>query len=89
MMRCIRNLPIRRKLMLITTIISGVALIVACAAFTTYDYVTFRQFMVKEWIASTDLVGTNSTAALSFGDHDAARETLSSLRDSSGIRNAT
>jgi signal transduction histidine kinase/DNA-binding response OmpR family regulator len=87
-MRYIRNLPIRRKLMLITTVISGLALIVACAAFTAYDYITFQQFMVKEWIASADLVGANSTAALSFGDHDAARETLSSFRDTSGIRSA-
>jgi signal transduction histidine kinase/DNA-binding response OmpR family regulator len=79
------NLPIRRKLMLITTIISGVALVVACTAFTAYDYFTFRESMVAERIASADLIGNNCTAAISFGDHDAAQEALSSLRDSPGF----
>jgi signal transduction histidine kinase/DNA-binding response OmpR family regulator len=79
------NLPIRRKLMLITTIISGVALVVACTAFTAYDYITFRQSMVAERIASADLIGNNCTAAISFNDKDAAQESLSSLRNSPGF----
>jgi signal transduction histidine kinase/DNA-binding NarL/FixJ family response regulator len=87
-MQSLRDLPIRSKLMLITVIISGVALFVACAAFTSYDYITFRQFMVREWMASADLIGANSTAAISFGDHEAAHEALSSFRDNSGFLNA-
>jgi len=83
-----RDLPIRRKLMLITTLISGVALIVACALFTTYDYFAFRQLMVKELMTSADLIGANSTAAISFNDHDAAREALSSLRVNASIQSA-
>jgi signal transduction histidine kinase/DNA-binding response OmpR family regulator len=79
------NLPIHRKLMLITTIISGGSLVFACTAFTAYDYITFRQAMVSERIASADLVGNNCTAAISFGDRDAAQESLSSLRDSPGF----
>jgi signal transduction histidine kinase/ActR/RegA family two-component response regulator/HPt (histidine-containing phosphotransfer) domain-containing protein len=79
-MQFIRNLPIRRKLMLITMIISGVALIVACAAFAAYDYIGFRKLLVKELITSADVIGANSTAAISFGDRDAAKELLSSLR---------
>ena len=87
-MQMLRDLPIRRKLMLITTIISGVALMVACVAFTTNDYFTFRKLMVKELMASADLIGANCTAAISFGDHDAAHEALSSFRDTPGILNA-
>jgi signal transduction histidine kinase/DNA-binding NarL/FixJ family response regulator len=87
-MRLLRDLPIRQKLMLITLLISGVALIVACAAFTTYDYITFRKLMVHELITSADLIGDNSTAAISFGDHDAAREALSSLRANSSLLTA-
>jgi signal transduction histidine kinase/CheY-like chemotaxis protein/HPt (histidine-containing phosphotransfer) domain-containing protein len=75
----IRDLSIRRKLMLITIIISGAALMVACAAFTAYDYITFRRLMVGQLITSADVIGANSTAAISFGDRDAAREALSSL----------
>ena len=87
-MRLLRDLPIRQKLMLITLLISGAALIVACAAFTTYDYINFRKLMVRELITSADLIGDNSTAAISFGDHDAAREALSSLRANSSLLTA-
>jgi signal transduction histidine kinase/DNA-binding response OmpR family regulator len=75
----IRDLSIRRKLMLITIIISSVALVVACAAFAADDYISFRRLMVGELITSADVIGVNSTAAISFGDRDAAREALSSL----------
>jgi signal transduction histidine kinase/ActR/RegA family two-component response regulator/HPt (histidine-containing phosphotransfer) domain-containing protein len=84
----LRDLPIRRKLMLITMLVSGTALIVACSAFAAYDYVTFRYHMIKEWAASADVIGASSTAALSFGDRDAAREALSCLRDNPGFLDA-
>jgi signal transduction histidine kinase/HPt (histidine-containing phosphotransfer) domain-containing protein/ActR/RegA family two-component response regulator len=84
----LRNLPIHRKLMLITMLISGTALVVACSAFAAYDYTTFRHHMVKEWSASADVIGASSTAALSFGDHDAATEALSCLRDAPGFVDA-
>jgi signal transduction histidine kinase/CheY-like chemotaxis protein/HPt (histidine-containing phosphotransfer) domain-containing protein len=66
--------------MLITMVISGVALVVACAAFAAYDYVSFKKLMVKQLITSADVIGANSTAAITFGDRDAAREALFSLR---------
>jgi signal transduction histidine kinase/DNA-binding response OmpR family regulator len=84
----LRDLPIRRKLMLMNTIVSGVALIVACSGFAAYDYITFRHHMVTEWMASADLIGSSCTAALSFGDHDAARESLSCIRDKPGFVDA-
>jgi signal transduction histidine kinase/CheY-like chemotaxis protein/HPt (histidine-containing phosphotransfer) domain-containing protein len=88
-MKFLRDLPIRRKLMLITTVISGVVLIVSCAAFTAYDYVSFRRLMVKDLLTSADMIGANSTAAISFGDRDAAREALSSLRADLAVMVAT
>jgi signal transduction histidine kinase/DNA-binding response OmpR family regulator len=86
--RCLHNLPIRRKLMALSTIISSVALFAASAAFFGYDYVTFRSLMVKQWMASADMVAGNSTAALSFGDHEAAAESLASLRDNPNLLRA-
>jgi signal transduction histidine kinase/DNA-binding NarL/FixJ family response regulator len=84
----IADLPIRRKLMLINTIVSGVALLVACSGFAAYDYFTVRHHMVKEWMASADLIGSSCTAALSFGDHDTAVEALSCIRDKPGFIDA-
>jgi signal transduction histidine kinase/DNA-binding NarL/FixJ family response regulator len=69
-------------------IISGVALVVACAAFAAYDYIGFRKLMVKELVTSADVIGANSTAAISFGDRDAAREALASLHADPTVMNA-
>jgi signal transduction histidine kinase/DNA-binding NarL/FixJ family response regulator len=82
------DLPIRRKLMLYSTLVSGAALIVACSGFAVYDYLTVRHHLVKEWMATADLIGSSSTAALSFGDHDAAREALSCIREKPGFVDA-
>ena len=76
----LKDLPIRRKLTLITMISSTVALLLACAAFVVHDVATSRDHMVKDLTAHADIVGNNSTAALIFGDEEDARQNLASLR---------
>jgi signal transduction histidine kinase/CheY-like chemotaxis protein len=46
--RTLRNLPIRRKLTLIVLVTSGVAVVIASAAFLVLDYVNYREQMEKE-----------------------------------------
>ena len=75
----LNDLPIRRKLTLITMISSTVALMLACAAFVIHDVTTSRSQMVKDWSSHADIVGNNSTAALGFGLGDDARSNLHSL----------
>jgi len=50
--------------------------VAACTVFVTYDYVTQRQRLVRDVTILADIVGTNSTAALTFRDATAAAETL-------------
>jgi signal transduction histidine kinase/DNA-binding NarL/FixJ family response regulator len=75
----LNDLPIRRKLTLITMVSSMVALTLACAAFVIHDVATSRDQMVKDWSSHADIVGNNSTAALGFRLADDAQSNLDSL----------
>lgn len=75
-----RRLPIKRKLQFTTMFVVIVALLLSCAAFATYDGMTFRSSLRKDLETLAEIVGANSTAALTFGDQSAAGEILSGLR---------
>src|SRR6185295_19062724 len=79
-MRAFRNIPIRRKLTAIIMLTSSIALLVACAVFVAYDQVAMRTAMTRNLSAVAQMVGANSTAALTFGDQTSAEEILASLR---------
>ena len=79
-MRSLRDLPIKRKLIIITMLISGVALLLASLAFAGYERATFRSALVEQLTTSAKIVGENSSAALSFNDPASAEQTLGSLR---------
>ncbi|HEY6867814.1 MAG TPA: response regulator, partial [Candidatus Eisenbacteria bacterium] len=75
-----RHLSIRRKLTLIMMMTSVVALLLACGAFLVYEQITHRKAMARDLSLLADVIGANSTAALTFHDPDAAREQLRALR---------
>jgi PAS domain S-box-containing protein len=78
-MRALRDLPIKRKLILMTMLTSGVALLIACLAFGTYELLVFRSGIVSDMSTSAAIVGDNSSAALTFNDPASAQQTLQSL----------
>jgi methyl-accepting chemotaxis protein len=84
----LHNLSIKRKLTLVNMVSSCAAIVVACAVFVTYDYVTFRQMLVHEVETMGDIVGGNTTAALSFDDRDEAGVILARLRNQPSVRTA-
>jgi two-component system, sensor histidine kinase len=71
-----RRQPLPRKLSTTALVTSGVALLAACTVLATYDYVSSRSRLVRDVTMLADIVGTNSTAALTFRDAEAAAETL-------------
>jgi len=79
-MRLFRDLSIRHKLQGIVIVACGVALFVASAAFTIYDRTTFLRAKTDDLVASAKMIGSNSTAALTFHDSGSAQEILSALR---------
>ncbi len=74
-----RRRSIRRELTAILMLISGVALLVACAAFMFYDSLLVRREMRDNLIGLTRVVGGMNTAALQFDDPAASREAVSAL----------
>jgi signal transduction histidine kinase len=79
-MRLLRDVPIRRKLVLIIMLTTGGALILAGIGLLTLDYLRFRREMVTDLQTLAEIIAQNSTAALSFQDPQAAQETLAALR---------
>ncbi len=75
-----RHLPIRRKLMVIILLTSGVVMLMMGAAFFTFEYATFRQALVRQVTSLGEILASNSTAALAFQNRDDAAEILSAVR---------
>src|SRR5581483_6788271 len=84
----IGRLSIKTKLMAIIMATSSIALLLACAIFIIQDYFSLRKTLVEDLSVQAEMLGSNSTAALSFGDETAAEETLSSLKADSNIVSA-
>lgn len=66
-------------------LVSGVALVLACAAFIVYDMMTFRQTTVRSLSTQAQIIGSNAVSALLFNDPKSAEITLSALRASPDI----
>ena len=75
------NFSIHRKLLLITTFTSGLAVFLACAAFETYNLYSFRNATKQRLTTLADVIGKQSTAALAFNDRRAAEACLTPLRE--------
>jgi PAS domain S-box-containing protein len=76
----LRDVPIRRKLMRIMLLTSGLVLLLTCAAFLSYELLTFRQTAVRELTTVGKLIAANSTASLAFQNPDDAQEVMAALK---------
>jgi len=83
-----RTKSISTRLTMMNMLVSGVALLLACAGFFAYDQITFRQNLVRTLSAQAQIVGSNSVSAILFNDPQAANSTLSALRSSEHITSA-
>lgn len=83
-----RNIPIRRRLMTIMLLTSGLVLLLTCAAFLGYEALTFRGTAIRQLSTLGQITALNSTAALAFQNADDARETLAPLRVEPNILSA-
>jgi signal transduction histidine kinase/DNA-binding response OmpR family regulator len=69
-------------------LVSGAALLLACAAFITYDLVSFREGMVHNLSIQAQVAGSNSVSALLFSDPHSAESTLSAFKVAPNIVSA-
>jgi len=75
-----KDIPIRKKLLRVVFLINGVVLLVTCFTFLIYEFYVFRKATTEKLSTIGKIIAVNSTAALAFDDHDAAREILQSLK---------
>ncbi len=69
-------------------LVSGAALLLACASFIGYDLVSFRQAIIYNLSIQAQIAGSNSVSALLFDDQNSAEKTLSALQASPYIISA-
>jgi signal transduction histidine kinase/DNA-binding response OmpR family regulator len=75
----IRNYSISKKLTSLNMLVSGVALLLACAGFCAYDLYSFRAALVNNVSIQAQIIGDNTVSALVFNDPQSAGKTLSAL----------
>lgn len=75
----LENASIKRKLALVSLLTSGMALLLAFAAFVTVEMISSRNSIVRDLNVLADVVAINTTAALSFQNAGDANETLAAL----------
>lgn len=76
---------ITRSLTHMNLMVSGTALLLACAAFSTYDWVTYRANTVRARAGQALMISLNSASALEFNDSLAAETTLDALRSTRSL----
>ena len=79
-MKPFRDLPIQRKMLLMTLLICGAVLCVAIAALFTFQVLNFRSNFQRDTATLAAIIANNSTAALAFKDAKAAAEVIGSLQ---------
>jgi len=87
-MQFLQKTSIKGKQTLIVMLTSGVALLLACVAFASYEVMTFRAAMEDNLSTLAEIIGNNSAAALDFSDPKSATEALSALRAQPNIKGA-
>ena len=78
-MPSLRDLSIKRKLVGIIVLTSSVALLMACIAFTVFDWISTKRSMVANLATLSSIIANNSVAALEFDDIRTADEMLQFL----------
>jgi serine phosphatase RsbU (regulator of sigma subunit) len=80
MLTLYRNLAVKHKLRLIILFAVVAALVPASIGVVGYDQIAARRDMRNDLDVLAEMVGSNSTAAVTFGDKHAAEELLSGLK---------
>src|SRR5580700_4853725 len=80
-----QHYSISKKLTWMNMLVSGAALLLACAAFVAYDLYTYQIGIARNLSTEAQIVGTNSVSALVFNDPSSAENTLSALKASPHI----
>ena len=79
-MALFRDTPIRRKLMTMVLVTSGVVLLLTCATFVGYELLTYRRTAVRQLATLGEIIAAESTGAVAFDNQSDATEILAALK---------
>src|SRR5438128_1818924 len=88
-MRTLRKFPIQRKLRFVVLLTCSVALVVACGTLFALQFYFFRRDFAQDLATTAEIIGRNSTAAITFKDEEAGREILAALKAKPHITGAS
>lgn len=83
-----RDMPIKRKLVLISMFSTGVALLLVAILLLVNEYYSYQRALLDDVRVQTAMIAENSTAALVFRDRSGAQEILGALAASPSIEQA-
>jgi signal transduction histidine kinase len=84
----LKDMPIRRKLMVIILVTTVAALLLMRAVSLAYEFFTFRQALLQHLSTVGEVIATNSTAALAFDNKSDAEEILAALKAEKNVNAA-
>ncbi|MBS1841420.1 MAG: PAS domain S-box protein [Acidobacteria bacterium] len=84
----VRALSLRKRILLLTMLTTGVGLVLASAGYMAFDTHTAKEQKLKQLEITADLIGTNATASLAFDDSESAEKLLEVLKTQPEIRGA-
>jgi methyl-accepting chemotaxis protein len=87
-MRWLIDIPIRRKLMLITVLASAIALLLAGAAIIAYEIVNYHSQKRQELVVQAEILASSVAPSLVFNDPKTAQEYLNALKANQEIASA-
>ena len=79
---------LRTKMTLVILAVSATVVVLAIGSLAWFDHSSVRRDVVRALTAQADVIGSSCEAALTFGDEEAGRDALQSLRHDSAIRTA-
>ena len=75
-----RTRNIRRSLIFMLLLTTGIVVVLTTAAFSVYEFVSARQLAARSLATLAQVIATNSTAALAFDDPGDARRALAAIK---------
>ena len=75
----LRNLPIRRKLILVILLTCSTVLVLALAALFVFQSLSIKSQFIRDLSALGRIIAHNSAAAVAFNDREAAAHTLAGM----------
>ncbi len=88
MLKRFSNYSIKHKLLTMMLATSGIVLITTAITYSVINVFSFRTIIKGNLSILSQIIGSNSAAAITFNDQQAARETLNGLRANPHIKSA-